>query len=823
MPLFRQYHRKAINIKGKKKLGKKTKYILSGAIIMLSVLLVLFFVFFINNKIDTTKFNEYLDEGNFEKAYKAYSKAETEYQETFENYLDKFINNYNNSLITYDETLLIIAKLTNRGFAGKSVDDCKEKIRILHASKEVYSAATTLFDNNNIIRAQEYYTEVIELDTNYSDANDKIIAIDENINAYAFADSLYSSNKTEEAYKAYKSIIETGVNIENAEYKVSTIDSVNASWEEEFKDGTYSKCTYPYEAPVKDDSIYLPHSYKGLHSIVKHNLSDELTEVFVIAEMPGSFIINDINIVGEYIYFIAGENVGTGKMISNPYNIYRMKDDGTDLECVMMGDFKDLIVYKDGFYISSYSKGILKLDRNFKVLEHIYEEVPVQMQLVYDKLYFTADSHNPYKMDNSQYVYDGKELTHTKQKNRLRFGFYNNTELYTYRVGSFYYEKLFIVNEDKNKNYMLKFDNIKFLYGLIGDNIVYTKEEIKGQVKYYLLNPENSEHKDFTDRLPDNILNLEKVSYDHEMLVFSTNKGFLITDSQYNSINTIDLSQKCIESKSMNHQIDYSHNEFYTNDEIVLTEKCFWYYSNDELNIKIEERYIDNVDTNIYVAHIRTTNPSLMQIDCPAGDTHLTKIRKYPTKLARQYSAVFACNGDFFDQNAWTGISIRDGIVYKENLLKNMMAIYPDGSLICYSNEDSVTYEDLINDGVKNTLSFGPILLSDSEYGNDIYTNLLSHPNPRNGIGMIEPGHYVVILADGRQPRSAGLSLKSMADLFKEEGCVEAYNLDGGQSATMMFMGEFVNTHINDYEGIFFRALPEIIYWGTSDLVPEEK
>ena len=151
-----------------------------------------------------------------------------------------------------------------------------------------------------------------------------------------------------------------------------------------------------------------------------------------------------------------------------------------------------------------------------------------------------------------------------------------------------------------------------------------------------------------------------------------------------------------------------------------------------------------------------------------------------------------------------------------------MIAIYPDGSLICYSAEDNITCDDLVSAGVKDTLSFGPILLSGGDYGNDLYTNFLSHPNPRNGIGMVEPGHYVVILSDGRQPASAGLSLKSMADLFKAEGCTEAYNLDGGQSATMMFMGEFVNTHLNDYEGIFFRALPEILYFGTSDLVPEE-
>lgn len=65
--------------------------------------------------------------------------------------------------------------------------------------------------------------------------------------------------------------------------------------------------------------------------------------------------------------------------------------------------------------------------------------------------------------------------------------------------------------------------------------------------------------------------------------------------------------------------------------------------------------------------------------------------------------------------------------------------------------------------------------------GNSDY--LTDDKNPRCGIGQIAPGHFVAILADGRQDNySNGLTLTQFAELFIEEGCTMAYNLDGGVS-----------------------------------------
>ncbi|MDX1919307.1 MAG: phosphodiester glycosidase family protein, partial [Candidatus Caenarcaniphilales bacterium] len=65
---------------------------------------------------------------------------------------------------------------------------------------------------------------------------------------------------------------------------------------------------------------------------------------------------------------------------------------------------------------------------------------------------------------------------------------------------------------------------------------------------------------------------------------------------------------------------------------------------------------------------------------------------------------------------------------------------------------------------------------------------------PRTAIGMTAPGRLIWLVADGRQKNSVGLSLWELAALMKEIGVVEAINMDGGGSTTMVLNGEIVNS-----------------------------
>ncbi|MFC7403300.1 phosphodiester glycosidase family protein [Citricoccus sp. GCM10030269] len=66
--------------------------------------------------------------------------------------------------------------------------------------------------------------------------------------------------------------------------------------------------------------------------------------------------------------------------------------------------------------------------------------------------------------------------------------------------------------------------------------------------------------------------------------------------------------------------------------------------------------------------------------------------------------------------------------------------------------------------------------------------------NPRTIAGIDEQGRLVLITADGRQTDSVGLSISEAADLSEQLGLVDAINLDGGGSTTMVVDGELANS-----------------------------
>ena len=64
--------------------------------------------------------------------------------------------------------------------------------------------------------------------------------------------------------------------------------------------------------------------------------------------------------------------------------------------------------------------------------------------------------------------------------------------------------------------------------------------------------------------------------------------------------------------------------------------------------------------------------------------------------------------------------------------------------------------------------------------------------NPRTAIGYYEPGHYCLVVVDGRGD-SAGISLPELSQLFSDLGCKAAYNLDGGNSSIMVWQNDVIN------------------------------
>ncbi|HEY3037125.1 MAG TPA: phosphodiester glycosidase family protein [Pyrinomonadaceae bacterium] len=66
--------------------------------------------------------------------------------------------------------------------------------------------------------------------------------------------------------------------------------------------------------------------------------------------------------------------------------------------------------------------------------------------------------------------------------------------------------------------------------------------------------------------------------------------------------------------------------------------------------------------------------------------------------------------------------------------------------------------------------------------------------HPRSAIAKLKSGRLLLVTVDGRQPGvSAGMTLEMLAGLLLEFGAVEAMNLDGGGSTTMVLHNKVVN------------------------------
>ncbi|MDQ0886655.1 hypothetical protein QFZ81_001743 [Paenibacillus sp. V4I9] len=244
-----------------------------------------------------------------------------------------------------------------------------------------------------------------------------------------------------------------------------------------------------------------------------------------------------------------------------------------------------------------------------------------------------------------------------------------------------------------------------------------------------------------------------------------------------------------------------------------------WNYSSEDLNISIEQVVTGSSSNQItyYVADVETTDASLLQ-SAFAKNVFGRNITETTSEIASNHQAVFAINGDYYGFRN-DGIIIRNGVLYRNDPAREAVAFYKDGTMASY-DEKKVTAQTLLDAGVLQTLSFGPALIKNGQliqgFTNvKIDTNVgnrsILNANPRTGIGMIAPNHYVFVVVDGRQNDSRGITLDEFAKLFAELGAKEAYNLDGGGSSTMYFMGRVVNNPQGKQEE---RGVSDILYLG---------
>lgn len=243
-----------------------------------------------------------------------------------------------------------------------------------------------------------------------------------------------------------------------------------------------------------------------------------------------------------------------------------------------------------------------------------------------------------------------------------------------------------------------------------------------------------------------------------------------------------------------------------------------WNYKSDTATIHIKKVQTGSgTDKITYFAADATLSDSASLRSAFAKGAFGRNIVEATSKIASDNNAIFAINGDYYGFRN-DGVLIRNGTLYRDTPARTAMALFNNGTLQTF-DETEISSSSLLAKGVTNTLSFGPVLVKNGRAVEDfgkvaVDTNFgnrsIQGANPRTGIGMISANHFVFIVVDGRMENySRGMTLSEFANLFADLGCTEAYNLDGGGSSTMYFMGRVVNNPLGKQDE---RAISDILY-----------
>ena len=225
----------------------------------------------------------------------------------------------------------------------------------------------------------------------------------------------------------------------------------------------------------------------------------------------------------------------------------------------------------------------------------------------------------------------------------------------------------------------------------------------------------------------------------------------------------------------------------------------------------------NKTELRFFVANVYIDDPSQLQAAF-AGEEYSKNLAEATSAIAARHEAVIAINGDYYNYKDDNGLVIRNGVLYRDkDSTRDQLLIYADGTFeaIPKGTFKPGHGQEYVDAGVVQSLTFGPLLV-DGGVAVELPKKYIIYTGdtvrePRTAIGWVDANHYVLLVADGRRSKwsDKGMTLQEMQQVFVEQGCQVAYNLDGGGSATMVLNGELVNKTSGSRE----RNVSDIIYF----------
>lgn len=198
------------------------------------------------------------------------------------------------------------------------------------------------------------------------------------------------------------------------------------------------------------------------------------------------------------------------------------------------------------------------------------------------------------------------------------------------------------------------------------------------------------------------------------------------------------------------------------------------------------------------------------------------KGRETVLNLAKQCGAIAAVNGGFWKldgrpagilkiNNHWFGTPVKprgaigwsadhQKVLIDKLLTNQQLSDCPDGGCIevIPMSDPPHTHTEQWRE-LEHIIGGTPVLVMKGNIIEDYSSeqtleSFLVNKHPRTAVGIRNSGEWVFVVADGRfRGFLGGMTIKELANWMVELGCVEALNLDGGGSSTMVIEGSVIN------------------------------
>ncbi|MEA5144537.1 MAG: phosphodiester glycosidase family protein [Candidatus Limiplasma sp.] len=233
-----------------------------------------------------------------------------------------------------------------------------------------------------------------------------------------------------------------------------------------------------------------------------------------------------------------------------------------------------------------------------------------------------------------------------------------------------------------------------------------------------------------------------------------------------------------------------------------------------DASLRVEMSTVRRADADFYVAHIKIKHPSQLRTGVASW---LGSGTNRITAMAQRFQAVLAINGDYYSDRK-AGLVIRQGETLRSKPSEQYDVLLIDAAGNFHIvKRDNLAMLDVYLSGaldIRNVFSFGPALVIDGELQEipEKYSFAPHYKNPRAASGQLGALEDVCVVVDGRSDDSQGVTLEELAQAMADMGCTQAYNLDGGNSATLVLGGAIYNDKSADNE----RSVSDILYFATT-------